>query len=281
MKKIQRLFSEKKKSLYFYLPKTAILLLLFLAAISNAYSQSPGAGMSVNTDKSPPHPSAMFDVSSSSKGMLIPRMSAVELQAISNPAEGLMVYDTDQQMFFYYKGNAWVAIGSGIPGNIGPAGPQGPTGADGTAGPVGPQGITGPAGPKGEQGIQGVAGVTGPTGPIGPTGLQGITGPTGLLPDGSAPGNTAYWNGTQWVVNSSNIFNNGSNIGVGTETPSAKLHIKDASGLNQLILESPGTPSGRTMPNSPAGTIAWDDDYLYIKTSAGWKRVKLNDLPNN
>ena len=38
-------------------------------------------------------------------------------------------------------------------------------------------------------------------------------------------GNTTYWNGSSWVTNNSNLFNNGGNIGIGTITPSQKLDI--------------------------------------------------------
>ncbi|MBK7854798.1 MAG: collagen-like protein [Bacteroidetes bacterium] len=83
-----------------------------------------------------------------------------------------------------------------------------------TAGLVGPQG---PAGPTG---------ATGPAGPTGATGPAGPTGPAGLLTSGTAAGNTPYWNGTSWIVNSSNIHNNGGNVGLGTTTPASKLDVE-------------------------------------------------------
>jgi len=75
----------------------------------------------------------------------------------------------------------------------------------------------------------GAAGVTGATGVTGPTGAAGAS---GLLPSGSATGNTPYWDGSQWVVNSSNIFNNGGAVGIGTVTPhsSAALEILSNDG---------------------------------------------------
>jgi hypothetical protein len=55
--------------------------------------------------------------------------------------------------------------------------------------------------------------------------LTGPQGPAGLLPNGAAAGNTPYWNGSQWVVNSSNIYNNGGNVGIGTINPSSELNV--------------------------------------------------------
>jgi len=50
-------------------------------------------------------------------------------------------------------------------------------------------------------------------------------GSNGGLADGTAAGNTPYWNGTSWVTNSSNIFNNGGNVGINTTTPSRLLEV--------------------------------------------------------
>ena len=63
----------------------------------------------------------------------------------------------------------------------------------------------------------------------GDQGPQGIPGNDGLLPNGTAIGNTTFWNGTEWVVDNSNIFNAGSNIGIGLTTPTSKLHLYGTS----------------------------------------------------
>ena len=41
----------------------------------------------------------------------------------------------------------------------------------------------------------------------------------GGLASGVAAGNTPYWNGTTWITNTSKIYNNGGNIGIGTTAP--------------------------------------------------------------
>jgi hypothetical protein len=117
---------------------------------------------------------------------------------------------------------AMYAVASGTPGATGPTGPTGAQGLQGIPGPTGSTGLTG------TQGIQGVTGPAGAEGIQGVQGLQGVTGPMGgqgFLQSGTDQGNTAYWNGTDWVLNSSNIYNNGNNIGLGTTIPATKLDV--------------------------------------------------------
>ncbi len=57
------------------------------------------------------HPSAMLEVASENKGVLFPRMLAIERDAIHSPAEGLMVFCTDcgqSGMMQVYTGTIWV-----------------------------------------------------------------------------------------------------------------------------------------------------------------------------
>jgi hypothetical protein len=120
----------------------------------------------------------------------------------------------------------------GATGPQGPAGPQGPqgiagangadgqdgaTGPQGPAGPQGPQGIQGPAGADGQDGAVGATGPSGPAGPAGPQGIAGADGQDGMLPDGTNVGDTAYWDGTEWVVSSNHLYNDGSNVMIGTD----------------------------------------------------------------
>lgn len=130
-----------------------------------------------------PDPSALLEVQSTDKGVLLPRLTSSQKNGIASPAQGLFIFDTDTESFWYYDGTQWVeALGP-----IGPTGPQGVQGPQGVTGPTGPTGadsnVPGPTGPQGAQGPAGIQGITGPTGPVGPTGpqgLQGAQGPTGI-----------------------------------------------------------------------------------------------------
>lgn len=84
------------------------ILTLFLTF--NLFSQ----GVAINTDNSSPDNSAILDVKSTSKGMLIPRMTLTERSAITSPASGLMVYQTNGTTgFYFYDGSGWVRLATG------------------------------------------------------------------------------------------------------------------------------------------------------------------------
>jgi hypothetical protein len=89
------------------------------------------AQVAINTDGTPPDASAMLDVKSTDKGLLIPRVTTAQRNGIAKPATGLLVYQTDAPEGFYYnKGTItqpqWILLGA-----TGPAGPQGNTGPSG------------------------------------------------------------------------------------------------------------------------------------------------------
>ena len=85
---------------------TYLLLLLFVTI-------NLSAQVGINTDNSDPDASAMLDVKSTNKGVLIPRMSSTQRQQIIEPAVGLMVYDSTAQAFYYFNGMGWLELLSG------------------------------------------------------------------------------------------------------------------------------------------------------------------------
>lgn len=65
------------------------------------------AQVGVNSDNSAPNPSAQLDIKSTDKGLLIPRLTTLERNAIQNPEIGLMVFDKDLQEIFIYNSDGW------------------------------------------------------------------------------------------------------------------------------------------------------------------------------
>jgi hypothetical protein len=67
-------------------------------------------GISVGIGTTNPHPSAILDLKSTTQGFLPPRMDNSEINAISNPAEGLIVYSTQSKCLFLFDGANWQKI---------------------------------------------------------------------------------------------------------------------------------------------------------------------------
>jgi len=62
-----------------------------------------GQNISINNDGSQPDGSAMLDVSSNTQGILIPRMTLTARNAITNPANSLLIYQTDNTPGYYFN----------------------------------------------------------------------------------------------------------------------------------------------------------------------------------
>jgi hypothetical protein len=85
---------------YYFLTVFASFLMLLSLSLS--------AQVGINNDGANPDNSALLDVKSASKGILIPRMTMAERDVIIAPATGLMIYQTDQAAGFYcYNGALW------------------------------------------------------------------------------------------------------------------------------------------------------------------------------
>ena len=54
--------------------------------------------------------SAIFDVQSTVKGFLCPRMTTTQINAIASPAEGLQIYNTTISHMCFYQAGSWVKI---------------------------------------------------------------------------------------------------------------------------------------------------------------------------
>jgi hypothetical protein len=101
--------------------KKTLLFLLLLALVgalcpTHLLAQS----VAINADSSLPDPSAILDLKSGKKGLLVPRMTTAQRDAIPTPATGLLIYQTDNTPGFYcYDGASWSAVKGSSGGGTG------------------------------------------------------------------------------------------------------------------------------------------------------------------
>lgn len=92
-----------------YIPKIKTIPFVLLFFIMWSMHTTAQIGIGTNT----PDASAILDVTSTTQGILIPRMTQTERIAIISPATGLLVYQTDVTAgFYYYNGTTWSTFGS-------------------------------------------------------------------------------------------------------------------------------------------------------------------------
>ncbi len=98
-----------------------------VCVIMGAIHFTNGQAVCIDTTGAPPNASAILDISSTTRGLLIPRMTTAQMNAITAPDTALMVFNTDDSCVFYFTGpplNSWQSIycpcksSPGIPGVI-------------------------------------------------------------------------------------------------------------------------------------------------------------------
>lgn len=247
--------------------KFPLICVVFLLVAFAGYSQTNNVGIGTTT----PNNSSILEMQSTTQGVLVPRMTAVQRLAITTNAttEGLMVYDTDSMCFFYWKNSipSWISLcsASGGTGPTGPAGATGAAGASGANGATGPTGIhcwdlngnnvndpaedinsdgfwntldcQGAVGATGAAGANGATGTAGPTGPSGAAGATGATGPTGF---GIGPTGPTGPNGSTGA--------NGATGVAGPTGPAGATGVTGANGATGVA-----GPTGTAGATGPAG----------------------------
>lgn len=97
--------------------KKGLFILFALAAFQLLSVNMVAQNVAINTGGSNADPSAMLDVKSNNKGMLVPRITTAQRCGIGSPAPGLLVYDPDTNSIKFYNGVGCTQI---ITGSNGP-----------------------------------------------------------------------------------------------------------------------------------------------------------------
>ena len=197
--------------------------LISILGLNNIFAQQ---NIGISETQITPDITSILEVYSTSKGILIPRLTTAQRNAIVSPANGLLVFDTEEDCFMFYSSfsSAWQSLCNSAPtansylisSNTLSSGTLCPNGGiqfsfgfdlnnnnsldvseidpamnafvcNGLQGSIG---LTGATGLQGDQGIQGLTGATGIDGATGPQGIQGLTGATGPQGDQGIQGLT-------------------------------------------------------------------------------------------
>ena len=89
---------------------TVAMMSLIFSMITMINTQSYSQGVSINGTGARADTSAMLDVESTIKGLLIPRMSTVQRNSIVSPAIGLRIFNNTTNCDNIYMGNYWKQV---------------------------------------------------------------------------------------------------------------------------------------------------------------------------
>ncbi|AHJ99809.1 hypothetical protein [Hymenobacter swuensis] len=221
----------------------------------SANAQTGSVGIGVAT----PNSSAVLDVSSTTKGILVPRLTSAQRTAISSPAQGLLVFQTDgTQPGFYYNASTtstanwlWLPDKAGAGDNLG-------NGTATTAVKLAGNTLS-------NNGTGGIS-IT-DAGQVTVTGNSVVTGNSTVSGNSSTTGNSV-------VSGSGNV---GGSLAVGTTAAAASSAALEVSSTSKGLLPPRMTLAQRNVIGSPTvGLLIIQTDNtpgLYQYTATGWSTV--------
>ena len=81
----------------------AIIICLFIVASADAQIKIGNNPTTIGT-------SSLLELESTTKGVVLPRLTNAQISAIASPVAGMYVYNTDSACIYHYSGTAWYSL---------------------------------------------------------------------------------------------------------------------------------------------------------------------------
>src|SRR5580765_2560432 len=99
-----------KANIYSIVAAMVITVVLVFPQNLHAQNTFPSTG-AAGIGTTLPNASSLLEIKSTTKGLLISRMTKAQRDAIPSPATGLLIYQTNSTPgFYYFDGSAWTAV---------------------------------------------------------------------------------------------------------------------------------------------------------------------------
>ena len=106
----------------------------------------------------------------------------------------------------------------------------------------------------------------------------------GILPDGTATGNTTFWDGTKWVVDNNNLYSDGQNVMVGTQTVDNSAVLAVQSKNRGLLLPRMSLAERDAIENPTTSLLVFQTDEtpgFYYYNGAEWVNLASSNTSTN
>lgn len=111
----ERFYIQSRMQINRYMYKVGLYLILL---VSSQISIAQNVG--INETGSDPDNSAILDINSQTKGLLIPRLTRTQRMGILAPANGLLIYQTNDTIgFWYYDQSSWKPVFQQLTAGVG------------------------------------------------------------------------------------------------------------------------------------------------------------------
>lgn len=255
--------------------RTFFFVAISLTLFSQVLAQNPG--VLINNSSGTPDPSSILEVRSTQQGFLTPRMTETQRDAISSPATGLLIYQTDNTPGYYYN--------SGTPAspqwerlvNSASSGVSGTGAANQVTYWTGTNNISGDAGftyDGTDLTLSSGGNVVLPSntsevlfsGSTGPHGLNFVNGEA-VLYYRTSPNNLLIEDASANPIFTADIDDQ--EVGIGTDTPEEKLHV-----LGSIRMVDGSQNAGYIPVSDANGTMTWTDPTIITTADDGdWTAV--------